>query len=185
MLYALQADIPGPHHRTYAWCSSLSDKRYMCRRLPDGREELVGFPMTPQARFEGGRAWPDVSANGGGLPKLLFSQTAIDILRHYDPKAAVSEPAEVTYEANKSLSKKGPPVYRTFIPRTIVPRQKLAPDADRPAIFACSDYLFLLGCNEYVKMHFEKARLRNVQFTPFFEKLAVFDEMDGRDNRRK
>jgi len=148
-----------------------TDARYEFRDLPDGGMQLIQYPAPIRAHFGGGRSWPDVAANGGSFPHLLFSQAAIDILVHYDPKGSVSDGAHVTFWPNKSLSRTGPPVYRTFLPAAALPSAELNPDADFPALFTVADYARLLGCNEHVRTHVKTAKLKNFEFRPLFDEL--------------
>jgi hypothetical protein len=133
--------------------------------------QVIQYPAPIRAHFGGGRSWPDVADNGGNFPHLLFSQAAVDILLHYDPKASVSEPAHVTFWPNKSLSRAGPPVYRTFLPAAALPCAELNPDADSPALFTVVDYARLLGCNEHVRTHAKTAKLKHFEFQPLFDAL--------------
>lgn len=178
MLFALKAGIKHPYERTFAWCYSVRDKTCELRDRRDGGMDIIAYPAPVQAHFEGGRVWPDIAANGSGYRDVFFSDAAIQVLQHYDPKAICSPPIEITFRPNKSLSRTGPPAYRIFSPSLTIPRNELVADADSPALFRIAGYSNrYTGCTEYVKRHVEASKLRNFEFEPLFDLLDRIDRM--------
>lgn len=177
MLFALYPGIRHPYNRTFAWCQKVSDVDYKFHELPDGKAQIIGLKKPLEAYFEGGRIWPDISANGGTFPLNLFSEAAVDVLGHYDTKALISEPLVVKFHPNKSLVKTGPPIYRTFQPSISLPRSEVNSGASSPALFIFGGRGSDLVANEYVVEHIKKARLRNFVIEPLDERLAWIDRV--------
>jgi hypothetical protein len=170
MLYKLSAGSSGP----YAWCAKVS--LYERIDLPDGGIDLRKYEAPFSASFSGGRSWPDAAGNGGGFPRYMFSEEAMDLLTKFDANGKISNPIKVDFVPSKSLSRTGPPVYRTFVPTVVVPRAELSEEASLPAIFRVEGQGELLGCKEELKSEVEGSKLRNLEFVPLISHIDYWEK---------